>query len=86
MFKPEKFDEVVQQFTRLLPEDMQQAKTDIQKNMKAALSATLARMDLVTREEFEVQTALLARTRALLEEMEAKLGKLEAELEKKKAG
>ncbi len=86
MFKPEKFDEVVQQFTRLLPEDMQQAKVDIQKNMKAALSATLARMDLVTREEFEVQTALLARTRALLEELEAKLGKLEAELEKKKAG
>ncbi len=86
MFKPEKFDEVVQQFTRLLPEDMQQAKADIQKNMKAALSATLGRMDLVTREEFEVQNALLARTRALLEEMEAKLGKLEAELEKKKAG
>ena len=86
MFKPEKFDEVVQQFTRLLPEDMQQARADIQKNMKSALSATLARMDLVTREEFDVQTALLARTRALLEEMEAKLGKLEAELEKKKTG
>ncbi len=86
MFKPEKFDEVVQQFTRLLPEDMQQARADIQKNMKSALSATLARMDLVTREEFDVQTALLARTRAMLEEMEAKLGKLEAELEKKKTG
>jgi BMFP domain-containing protein YqiC len=86
MFKPEKFDEVVQQFTRLLPEDMQQAKTDIQKNMKAALSASLARMDLVTREEFDVQTALLARTRALLEEMESKLSRLEAELEKKKTG
>ena len=69
MFKPEKFDEVVQQFTRLLPEDMQQARADIQKNMKSALSATLARMDLVTREEFDVQTALLARTRAMLEEM-----------------
>jgi ubiquinone biosynthesis accessory factor UbiK len=86
MFRPEKFDEIVQQFTRLLPEDMQQARADIQKNMKSALSATLARMDLVTREEFDVQTALLARTRALLEEMEAKLGKLEAELEKKKTG
>jgi ubiquinone biosynthesis accessory factor UbiK len=86
MFKPEKFDEIVQQFTRLLPEDMQQARADIQKNMKSALSATLARMDLVTREEFDVQTALLARTRALLEEMEAKLGKLEAELEKNKTG
>ena len=84
MFKPEKFDEVVQQFTRLLPEDVQQARADIQKNMKAALSATLARMDLVTREEFDVQTALLARTRALLEEMETRLTRLEAELEKKK--
>jgi BMFP domain-containing protein YqiC len=84
MFKPEKFDEVVQQFTRLLPDDVQQARADIQKNMKAALSATLARMDLVTREEFDVQTALLARTRALLEEMETRLTRLEAELEKKK--
>ena len=84
MFKPENFDAVVQQFTRLLPTDLHQARQDIEKNMKAALSASLARMDLVTREEFDVQSELLAKTRALLQDMEAKVTRLEAELNAKK--
>ena len=83
MFKTDKLDEVIQQFTRLLPDDLQQARQDVAKNMKAALSASLARMDLVTREEFDVQSELLARTRALLQELEEKLARLEAELNKK---
>jgi len=86
MFKSEKLDEVIQQFSRMLPADMQQARQDIEKNMKSALSATLARMDLVTREEFDVQSELLARTRALLTELEDKVTRLEAELEKRKTG
>lgn len=85
MFKPEKLDEVVQQFTRLLPEDLQQARLDIEKNMKAAMSATLAKMDLVTREEFDIQCELLARTRMLLDEAEARIVKLEAALGEKKS-
>lgn len=84
MFKTEKFDEVIKQFTQLLPDDLKQAKQDIEKNMKAALSATLARMDLVTREEFDVQSELLARTRALLQDLEARLARLEAELATRK--
>lgn len=85
MFKTEKFDEVIKQFTRLLPDDLQQARQDIEKNLKAALSASLARMDLVTREEFDVQSELLAKTRALLQDLEEKLARLEAELETRKA-
>ncbi len=81
MFKTEKIDEVIKQFTRLLPDDLQQARQDIEKNMKAALSASLARMDLVTRQEFDVQSELLAKTRSLLQDLEAKVARLEAEQE-----
>ena len=84
MFKPEKFDEVISQFTRLLPQDLQQAKQDIEKNMKAALTASLAKMDIVTREEFDIQAELLAKTRALLQEAETRLARLEAMLEETK--
>lgn len=51
---------------------------DIEKNMKATLTALLGRMDLVTREEFDVQAQVLARTREKLQELEARMAKLEA--------
>jgi len=82
MIHPEKFDEFVRQFAGLLPEDVQRTKRDIEKNLKSALTASLARMDLVTREEFDIQSELLARTRALVEELEEKIRQLEAELDR----
>ncbi len=51
---------------------------DMEKNLKAGLSAWLARLDLVTREEFDVQALVLARTREKLQELEARLARLEA--------
>lgn len=80
MFKPDKFDEVISQVGKLLPKDLQQARQDIEKNMKSALNASLARMDIVTREEFDIQAELLAKTRALLQEAEARISKLEEAL------
>ena len=56
---------------------------DIEKNMKAMLSQGFAKMDLVTREEFEVQTQVLAKTRARLEELETRVAELEAQLKNK---
>ena len=53
------------------------ATKDIEKNMRALLSAFLARLDLVTREEFDVQTEVLRRTQAQLAELEAKVADLE---------
>ena len=52
---------------------------DLEKNLKAMLASFFSRLDLVTREEFDVQREVLGRTRAKLQELEAKL----AELEKK---
>ena len=50
---------------------------DIEKNMRAMLAATFARLDLVTRQEFDVQSEVLARTREKLEQLEARLAELE---------
>ena len=50
---------------------------DIEKNVRAMLASTFTRFDLVTREEFDVQTAVLARTREKLAELETKLAELE---------
>lgn len=54
---------------------------DMEKNLKAGLSAWLARLDLVTREEFDVQAQVLARTREKLQDLEARLARLEGDRE-----
>ncbi|MFN9806164.1 MAG: accessory factor UbiK family protein [Betaproteobacteria bacterium] len=51
---------------------------DLQKNLKALLSQQFARLDLVTREEFDTQTQVLLRTREKLEALERRLAQLEA--------
>ena len=54
-----------------------QLSSDVKKNMRAALQSALERLDLVTREELEVQEAVLARTRDKLQELEEKIAVLE---------
>jgi hypothetical protein len=51
---------------------------DLRKNLKALLNQQFARLDLVTREEFDTQSQVLARTRAKLEALEARVAELEA--------
>ena len=52
---------------------------DVEKKLKASLAAWLSRLDLVTREEFDVQAQVLARTREKLQALEARLAKLESQ-------
>jgi len=80
MLIQEKMEEFLQEFSKLLPEDFRAYKKELEKNVKAALNATFARMDLVTREEFDVQTALLGKTRELLQSLEVKVNDLEKKL------
>lgn len=54
---------------------------DIEKNVKAMLSQGFSKLDLVTREEFDVQAQVLAKTRAKLEALETRVAELEALLE-----
>jgi BMFP domain-containing protein YqiC len=53
---------------------------DLDKNLRALMSATFAKMDLVTREEFDIQKAVLSRTREKIAELERRLVELEKQL------
>jgi len=55
---------------------------DIEKNLRAALSSAFSRLDLVTREEFDVQSEVLRHTREKLQQMEARIAELDAKLKK----
>lgn len=59
---------------------------DVEKNIKALLQASLQRLDLVPREEFELQTQVLLRTREKLEALEARVAQIEARGARKKTG
>lgn len=59
---------------------------DLEKNVKAMLSQGFSRLDLVTREEFDVQTQVLAKTRAKVDTLEARLAELEALVREKPPG
>ena len=61
-----------------LPRELGSLRADAEDNLRAALAGGLKRLDLVTREEFEVQQAVLARTREKLEALEARLKELDA--------
>jgi BMFP domain-containing protein YqiC len=73
-------DELARRLSELVPPGMKEAGAELEQNMKATLQAGLARLDLVTREEFEVQRAVLLRTREKLDALERTLEVLEAKL------
>ncbi|MFV2031728.1 MAG: accessory factor UbiK family protein [Gammaproteobacteria bacterium] len=66
---------------RLLPPGLQQLKGDFDARLKTLLQQQLSALELVSREEFDIQTRVLQRTRAKLEELEQKLQQLEQNLE-----
>ena len=78
MIDPKSFDDLAKRFAEALPPSFRQFQAEMEKNFHAALQATFAKLELVTREEFEVQQGVLARTRAKLEELEKQLAELEA--------
>lgn len=75
----------IQQFLRLLPADLSRSREDFEKVVRASLNATFSRMNLVTREEFDVQAQLLSNSRAALDELEQKISELEKTLSEKQA-
>lgn len=78
MTQPRSLDDLVRRISAALPPGISQMNDEVRKNLREVLSASLSRMDLVSREEFEVQSAVLARTREKLERLEAKVAELEA--------
>ncbi|MCU7920964.1 MAG: accessory factor UbiK family protein [Candidatus Thiodiazotropha sp. (ex Dulcina madagascariensis)] len=70
-------DELAERLSSSMPGTIQTLQDDVTKNLRAGLESALARLDLVTREEFEVQRAVLTRTREKLERLEAQVKELE---------
>lgn len=70
-------EELARKLADSVPDSVRALKTDLESNFRSVLRSSLAKLDLVTREEFEVQEAVLARTREKLEALEARLKKLE---------
>lgn len=83
MFDPKILDDLSRRLSDSLPAGLRIMRDDVDKNLRAAVQSALTRLDLVTREEFDVQVAVLARTRALLTVLETRVTELEAQLFKK---
>ena len=87
MIRAREFEEFIQQFLRLLPRDLSRSREDFEKVVRASMNAAFSRMNLVTREEFDVQSQLLANTRAALDDLQKQITEMEKKLsEKQEAG
>ena len=73
-------DELAKRLADAVPESVRSLGRDLEGNFKAVLQAQLSKLDLVSRQEFDVQAALLARTQTALSALEARLKELEAKL------
>lgn len=74
---PKILDDMARKLADSLPPGLHGLQSEAQRNLRAALEALLSKLNLVSREEFEVQSAVLARTRAKLEALEKQVSKLE---------
>lgn len=70
-------DDLMQRLTRGLPPGLDRVQADLRSNLSAVLNAAISRMELVSRDEFDVQCAVLARTRAKVEALERRVAELE---------
>ena len=75
-------DELARRIADLMPESATRFQQEIEKNLKAGLKGVLQKMDLVTREEYDVQTAILERSREKLAQLEQRVAELEAKIGK----
>ena len=73
-------ENLAKQFSSLVPPDVKLIQQDIEKQVRELLLSQFAKMNLVTREEFDIQTAVLKRTREKLERMESHVAELEKQL------
>ena len=76
MFSPKNLESIAQQLHNALPQSVKNVGNDLEEKFKQVLQAQLAKLDIVTREEFDVQSQVLLRTREKLNELEKRLDEL----------
>ena len=72
-------DDLARRLSGLVPPGLREGREELQENFKAVLQTGLAKLDLVTREEFDVQRAVLLRTREKLDALQKQVEQLEAQ-------
>ena len=77
MIDGDKIDELANQLNNLMPTPLRSASDDLKTNLRAVVQGWFDRLDLVTREEFDAQKAVLARTREKLEALTARLDEMD---------
>ena len=78
---PRSLEDIARRVLDALPAGLLETRSELHRNLRAGLSQALREMDLVTREEYEVQRKVLARTREKLEQLEVRATELEARLD-----
>ena len=74
---PKVIDDLARKMADAVPDGLRHVQRDLEQNLKGVLKGGLERLDLVTREEFDVQRGVLLRTREKLEALEKRLAELE---------
>lgn len=78
-FDPRVIDDLARRLAGSVPESVMALRRDLEQNFKGVLQSQLAKLDLVTREEFDVQASVLKRTREKLAALEQRLAQLEGQ-------
>lgn len=81
-FDPKSLDELARKLADAVPPGLSALKNDLEQNFKSVLQAGLAKLDLVTRQEFDIQAAVLQRSRERLEALERRMAALEPQPKK----
>lgn len=82
-FDPKSLEELARKLADAVPPGLVAFRDDLERNFRAVLQGGLAKLDLVTRQEFDIQAAVLRRSRERLEELERRIAALEKVPEKK---
>ena len=85
MFDTQPLDDLARRLADSVPPGFTSVRQEVERNIRTVVQGMLARMELVTREEFDVQKAVLARTRSKLEALEQQVVLLEERLSTKQA-
>lgn len=84
MFDTKFIDDTVKRLSESLPPGLNKFKKDLEKNFRAVLQSMLTKLELVTREEFDIQKKVLAKTRSKLNALEKQIAYLESQIAKPK--
>ncbi len=80
MLNAKKIEEIAKQVTESIPPGLKNVANEFEEKAKTVLQSKLSQLDVVTREEFDVQTQVLIKTRSKLSELQAKLAELEEKI------